>query len=92
MCIGILSSEIQLSEGIGLSLTGLILPHLCACPKPGSGFPMPYVLGVFVSKELKWEVVVDFVDIGGIVDHHCCNMNFRPSDQNGVCQTEQKTT
>ena len=26
----------------------------------------------FVLTELRWEVIVHFVDIGGIVDHHSC--------------------
>ena len=28
-----------------------------------------YVMVVFVLNELRWEVIVCFVDIGGIVDH-----------------------
>jgi hypothetical protein len=28
--------------------TGLTLPHFCACPKPGPGFPKPYGVGFFV--------------------------------------------
>jgi hypothetical protein len=23
--------------------------------------------------DLRWKVAVDFIDIGGIVDHHCLN-------------------
>jgi hypothetical protein len=26
--------------------------------------------------DLRWEVIVAFVDIGGIVDHHCLNFLF----------------
>ena len=31
---------------------------------------------MFVFSELMWEVVVRFVDIGGIVDHHSLNVFF----------------
>jgi len=50
-----------------ISLTGLTLPHFYACPKPGAGFPMPYVLVFFFG--CKWHEVIGnclFVDIGGI--------------------------
>ena len=30
----------------------------------------------FVFDDLRWEVIVCFVDIGGIVDHHCLNLLF----------------
>jgi hypothetical protein len=30
----------------------------------------------FVLSELRRDVVVGFVDIGGIVDHHCFNFFF----------------
>jgi hypothetical protein len=29
---------------VGISLNGLTPPHLCACPKPGHGFPTSYVM------------------------------------------------
>ena len=35
--------KISLSRGLG-SFTGLILPHFCACPKPGSVLPTSYVI------------------------------------------------
>ena len=34
---------------IGIPLICLSLPHSCACPKPGPGFPMSYVMVFFVS-------------------------------------------
>jgi hypothetical protein len=37
--------------------------------KSGPGFPTSYDVG-FVFSELRWEVIVRFVDIDGIVDHH----------------------
>ena len=30
--------------------------------------------------ELRWEVIVRFVDIGGIVEHHCLNFLFLKSE------------
>ena len=50
--------------------TGLTLPYFCACPKPGPGFTMSYVV-VLLFSELRWVVIVHVVDIGWIVDHHC---------------------
>lgn len=29
---------------VGITLTGLTPPHLCACPTPGHGFPKLYVV------------------------------------------------
>jgi hypothetical protein len=47
-------------------LTGLTLSHFCACPKPGPGFPTPYVVVfVFGGFRLRREMIVCFVDIGG---------------------------
>ena len=43
-------------------------PHLCACPKTGNGFPTQYVVVfVFVFNGLRWEGVVYFVDISGLL-------------------------
>ena len=36
-------------ERVGIPLTGLTLPHFNACPKPGTGFPITYVSGLFSS-------------------------------------------
>jgi hypothetical protein len=64
-------------EGVGwggISLTGLTPPYLCACPKPWLGFLLNVTyrfLFFCVSNEPRCDVVVCFVDIGGIVDHHC---------------------
>ena len=33
---------------VGHPLTDLTLPQLCACPKPGHGFQMPYVMFFFI--------------------------------------------
>ena len=47
-----------------------------ACHKPGPDFPTSYVVVFFMICELRREVVVHFVDIGGIVDHRCLNFLF----------------
>ena len=39
----------------------LTLPHFCVCPKPG----LFAFFFFFVFNDLRWEVVVYFVDIGG---------------------------
>jgi len=55
-------------EVIGISLTNLTLPHFCACAKPGSRCPMLYLVVMLMFNELRWEVIVHFVDISGIVE------------------------
>jgi len=46
---------------------------LFACSKPRHRFLTTYVMVFFVFSELWWEVIIPFVDIVGIVDHHCLN-------------------
>ena len=49
----------------------------CACSKPKSGFPIScYIVFFLVFSELKWEVIVRFVNICGIVDYHCVKFLF----------------
>jgi hypothetical protein len=49
--ISTLSPEIQLSEGVVcIILIILTLPYFWACPKPESGFPMPYIVVFFCVK------------------------------------------
>ena len=52
-------------------IPSLIPPHFCACPKQGSGFSTSHVMVFFMFNDLRWEVIVRFIDIGGIVDYHC---------------------
>ena len=59
------------------TLTGLTPSYMCACPNlPRYGFPTSYVVALFMSNNLKWEMKVRFVDIGGIFDHHCFNFLY----------------
>jgi hypothetical protein len=57
-----------------LSLPGTFKPHFIpyfiACPKPGIIFPTLCIVVCFMLNELWWEIVVRFVDIGGITDHY----------------------
>ena len=73
--------------GVAITLTDIALPHSCVCLQTGSGFPTLSVWS-FKFNDLKWLIVLlilvelltitvltffCFVDIGGIVDHHCLN-------------------
>jgi hypothetical protein len=49
-------------EFVGILLTCLIPPHLCVCLKPGPWFPTSYVVVFFVFSELRWDVILRFVD------------------------------
>ena len=37
---------------VGILWTGLTLPHFCACPNPGTGFPSSYVVVFWCSVSL----------------------------------------
>ena len=51
-------------------LTSLIPPHNYVCPKQGLGFPTSYIVVFFMFNDLRWEVIVRFIDICRIVDYH----------------------
>ena len=76
--IYILPLEIQFQDRrVGIPLTSINPLHFCACTKPGPRFPKSYVVAFCVQwVQLRWEVIVHFVDIGGIDDHHCLNFLF----------------
>ena len=59
------------SRGLGITLNCLILPHFCACPKPGPGFPMSYVKVFFLVQGVKMRSDWSLIDNGGIVNHQC---------------------
>ena len=66
---------------VGIPLTGLTLPHLCACPKTQAkdhDFQrhMSWSFLCVQRVELRWEVIVHFVDIDKIDDHHCLSFLF----------------
>jgi hypothetical protein len=72
--------EIQLSRGDGseYSLTGLTPPHFV---------PISWYFSMF--NELMREVIVRFVDNGGIVDHHC--LDFLNKNHNPYMYTYQNS-
>jgi hypothetical protein len=67
---------------------------VCACSKPGTGFPTPSVAGFFfMFNELRWEVIVHFVYICVIVEHY--NLNKRkkiPKGQSKMDNPEKLAT
>jgi hypothetical protein len=62
----------QLSEEEGWDPTNRFNPrHICcACPNLEPGFTTLFVVVFFVFRQLRWNVMVRFFYIGGIVDHH----------------------
>jgi len=67
-------------KGVGEEIPVLTSLHCCACPQPGPRFPVScHCLFVTVFcrfNNLRQEMFVGFVDIGGIVNHHCLNLLF----------------
>jgi hypothetical protein len=56
--LGLLSEINKLNN----SVSEFFVPHaFYSCSKPGSGFPMSYVLVFLVFNGLRWEVIVCFV-------------------------------
>ena len=76
-CIFTIGDPIITWGRVRIPLTGLPLPLLCAFPNPGAGFPMAYVMVFSMFNELRQELIVHFVDIDGIIDHHCLKHSFR---------------
>ena len=68
--------KLELCSIVGPVEIHLTLPQFCACLKPEPRNPLSYVFVFFVFNTLRWEIVVCFVDIGKIVDHHCLNFLF----------------
>jgi len=60
----------------GIPLIGLALPYVCACPNARLGFLTSYVMVFVMFNELRLEVIVHFIDIGGLVDNYCLNFLF----------------
>ena len=51
--VSVLPFGIQLLRGVEIRLDGSTLPHFCACPKPGPGFPTSYVVVFVVLNDLR---------------------------------------
>jgi hypothetical protein len=69
-------SQARTLISVWITLTGLIKPHLCVCPKQEPWYPSAYVVVFFVFNDLRCEVVGQVVDNGGIVDHLFSNFLF----------------
>jgi hypothetical protein len=58
----------------------ILLEQFCVCPKPGPRFQrhMSWCFFVFSEKVRgeRWEVIVRFANISGIVDHYCLNIKM----------------
>ena len=52
---------------VGISSSGLTPLHIYACPKTEPGYPMLNVMVFSIIMELRREVIVHFLDLGGIV-------------------------
>jgi hypothetical protein len=63
--ISVIQFKIQLQGDDCDPIDRFYTPHVSSCPKTGHGFPTSYVEVFVVFNNLKWEVVVCFVD------HHC---------------------
>ena len=89
VCFSFVLSMFCFSFDLSLEANHLIFRRLCLidsvkivmcyhylniCCRPG--FPTSYVMAFFVFCELRLELIVYFVDIGGIVDHHCLSFLF----------------
>ena len=71
-------------QKVGVPLTGLTLPHFCACPNPETWFSIVICRGLSVFSELSSNGSNCFVDIGGIVDHHCLEVIVSFLDIGGI--------
>ena len=61
----------QLYVGVStMPRPGLTQLYVCVCIMPRPGFPTLYVVVFFMFTDLRSEVIVYFVDIGGVVDNH----------------------
>ena len=45
-------------------------------PVQNKEFLTPSVVAVFIFNDLMWKVVIYFVDIGGIINHHYLSFYF----------------
>ena len=55
---------------IEIPLTGLKPPCVNVCPHTEPGPHTLYIVFIFIFSDMRWEVIVSFVDIGGIIDYY----------------------
>jgi hypothetical protein len=71
-------SPLELSRGrVEIPSTGLTLPHFCACPKSGPGFPI-YMSWSFLCS-LSWGESWMFVllILIELLTHHCFKLSYK---------------
>ena len=61
---------------IGIPLISLTPPHFVCLSQARTWISNVICGGLFVLSKWRREMIVRFVDIGGIVDHHCLNFLF----------------
>jgi hypothetical protein len=59
---------------VGIPIIDLTSPYLYACPQLVLEFPRKY--GIFALSKIRGDMIVHFVDIDGIFDHHALNYSF----------------
>jgi hypothetical protein len=77
--IYVMQLEIQLSREEGWDLINWFNPTICLCLSQARICISNVICrGLFCVQwlQLRWKVIVGFVDIGGIDDHHCLNFLF----------------
>ena len=80
----------KITSKYNYTLTGLTPTYCHACPKRGPWFSMPFVTAFFEFNDLRSEMVVHFVDIDRVVDHHC--FNFFCHDVRVLCSSYPAST
>ena len=66
--------EIKLSRGEGCYHINRFNPRTFLCLSQARTWISIIIRhGLFMFNDLRWELIVYFVNIGGIVDHHCLN-------------------
>jgi hypothetical protein len=72
--ITVLLLEIKLSRGEGCYHINRFNPRTFLCLSQARTWISIIIRhGLFMFNDLRWELIVYFVNIGGIVDHHCLN-------------------
>ena len=60
----------------GIPLSGLIQPHFVPVQNQDLDFPGHIAWSFYMYNDLRWEVIVRFVNFGRFIDHRCFNFPF----------------